>query len=296
MQMHKKLKSEGSILVPLLESRIEPEYDFAKQLLAVDACSDLYSNTMEFGVTRLNNVMSSVTAAKLRAVVLGELEKAKSEAEQTEESSESNRFSKVLSSDNRWDFRLEMCPEVENALHSLLAPGSAVGDLLAQLVLPDGKLLELGAFVTVNGAARQDVHSDTIWSDTPAIYTCLLALQDISPDMGPTIFFPKTQKKEPVYNAASKNRETAEAESASAPFLLGTLACSDAAIYDSRTLHCGGGNSSSTERVVFYFSFTNAAGPLSAQKDFWNVTSIRPEYVDRFSLADFRRPAAATAV
>ena len=283
--------------MPLLESRIEPEYSSTKALLASDDSTNLVARVIETGVVRINNVVSDEMAAELRSLILRELENAKSEAAKSEETSGSEQFSRVLSSENRWDFRLQMFPEVERALHSLLAPGSAVGDLLSQLVLPDGKLFELGAFVTINGAERQDLHPDTKWSEIPAIYTCLFALQDISADMGPTIFFPGTQNKEPVYNAPASDSETSaqELEGASVPFVLATLSCGDAAVYDSRTLHCGGGNSSSTERVIFYFSFTNAAGPLATQKDFWNVTSIRPEYVDRFRLADFRHPTSAAA-
>jgi ectoine hydroxylase-related dioxygenase (phytanoyl-CoA dioxygenase family) len=124
----------------------------------------------------------------------------------------------------------------------------------------------------------------------------LFALQDISPDMGPTIFFPSTQTKEPVYNAPVQHQgddlrsSQHQLEGANNPFVLATLSCGDAAVYDSRTLHCGGGNSSDKIRVIFYCSFINAAGPLAHKKDFWNVTSILPEYVDKFCLDDFRAP------
>ena len=286
-------KSQGSILVPLLESRIEPEYPAASELHHLTYSPD---RCLETGVVRLNNVMPQDMAQSLRKLVLAELEKAR-EAEPTGDADpcDSDQFSTVLSGKNRWDFRLHMFPEVRFALQTLLAPGSAVGDLLAKVVLSDGKLFELGAFVTINGAARQDVHSDTKWSEDPAIYTSLFALQDISADMGPTIFFPSTQTKEPVYNAPVQHQgEDPQSglllEGASNPFVLATLNCGDAAVYDSRTLHCGGGNSSDKIRVVFYFSFTNAAGPLATQKDFWNVTSILPEYIDKFCLDDFRAP------
>jgi hypothetical protein len=286
-------KSQGFILVPLLESRIEPEYADASELDNLIYSPDLCLKT---GVARLNNVMSQEMAQSLRKLVLAELEKARSVAPTGDpEPCSSDQFSTVLSAQNRWDFRLHMFPEVILALQTLLAPGSAVGDLLAEVVLNDGKLFELGAFVTINGATRQDVHSDTKWSEDPAIYTSLFALQDISADMGPTIFFPSTQTKEPVYNAPVQHQGEGpqsglQLDGASNPFVLATLNCGDAAVYDSRTLHCGGGNSSDKIRVIFYFSFINAAGPQATQKDFWNVTSILPEYVDKFCLDDFRAP------
>ncbi len=280
--------------MPLLESRIEPEYAAACELLNLPDSPELGLETN--GVVRINNVMSPEMAQSLRKLVLAELEKARL-AEPTGEAEpcQSEQFSTVLSAQNRWDFRLQLFPEVLQALRTLLAPGSAVGDLLAKVVLGDGKLFELGAFVTINGASRQDVHSDTKWSEDPAIFTSLFALQDISADMGPTIFFPSTQTKEPVYNApvqhqGEDSQSSLQLEGASNPFVLATLSCGDAAVYDSRTLHCGGGNSSDKIRVIFYFSFTNAAGPLANKKDFWNVTSILPEYVDKFCLNDFRNP------
>ena len=286
-----KTSPSGFILVPLLESRVEPEYSSAKPLLEPDSSADLFNVALDQGVVRINNVMSPDTARSLRALILDELEKAKSDHKEIGESPDIEQFSRVLSSENRWDFRLKLFPEVELAMQNLLAPGSAVGDLLEKLVLSDGKLFELGAFVTINGASRQDIHSDTKWSPVPAIYTCLFALQDISPEMGPTVFFPATQTKEPVYSAPLPDSAGSRVlEGADVPFVLATLSCGDAAVYDSRTLHCGGGNRSDAARAVFYFSFTNAAGPLATDKNFWNVTSILPDYVDKFRLADFRRP------
>ena len=41
----------------------------------------------------------------------------------------------------------------------------------------------------------------------------------------------------------------------STPHRVGVLGCGDAMVFDSRTLHCGGANTSSRRRVLFYFSF-----------------------------------------
>jgi ectoine hydroxylase-related dioxygenase (phytanoyl-CoA dioxygenase family) len=249
----------------------------------------------ESGVLRLDKVLPNQTADLLRKFVLNELEKARSDIPDSENASKtaidpSNRFSEVLSSENRWDFRLKITPEVDAAIRTVLAPGAPVGDLLQELVSDNGKLFELGSFVTMKGAARQDVHPDTQWSCHPAVFTCLFALQDIDADMGPTVFFPGTHTKDAIFNIPIVDgiQDSTPKVEESIPFALATLARGDAAVYDSRTLHCGGANVSDNVRVIFYFSFLNAAGPLAEKKDFWNVTSLLPEYVDKFRLSDFR--------
>ena len=56
----------------------------------------------------------------------------------------------------------------------------------------------------------------------------------------------------------------------------------DASMFDSRLLHCGGGNASSKRRVLFYFSFEvdGSENPNSG------VSSIRDELRGKYTLAD----------
>jgi ectoine hydroxylase-related dioxygenase (phytanoyl-CoA dioxygenase family) len=68
--------------------------------------------------------------------------------------------------------------------------------------------------------------------------------------------------------------------------VLSTLKMGDMSIYDSRVLHCGTANRSDRQRILLYATFKNPSGP-SDDDDFWNVASIRPEYVGKFYLNDF---------
>lgn len=68
--------------------------------------------------------------------------------------------------------------------------------------------------------------------------------------------------------------------------VLSTLKMGDMSIYDSRVLHCGTANRSNKQRVLLYATFKNPSGP-SDDDDFWNVASIRPEYVGKYCLNDF---------
>lgn len=68
--------------------------------------------------------------------------------------------------------------------------------------------------------------------------------------------------------------------------VLSTLNMGDMSIYDSRVLHCGTANRSNKQRILLYATFKNPFGP-SDDDDFWNVASIRPEYVGKYFLKDF---------
>ena len=69
-----------------------------------------------------------------------------------------------------------------------------------------------------------------------------------------------------------------------APHGVATLSTGDATVFDSRLLHCGGGNASEKRRVLFYFSFEVAGSdnPNSA------VSTIREELRGKYTLADLR--------
>ena len=72
----------------------------------------------------------------------------------------------------------------------------------------------------------------------------------------------------------------------STPNVLSNLKLGDGSIYDSRVLHCGTSNRSDKPRILLYATFRNPDGP-SADSDFWNVASIRPEYKGKYCLGDF---------
>ena len=63
---------------------------------------------------------------------------------------------------------------------------------------------------------------------------------------------------------------------------MATLGAGDATVFDSRLLHCGGGNASDKRRVLFYFSFEveGSDNPNSA------VSTIREELRGKVTLGD----------
>merc|ERR1740138_1521158 len=91
------------------------------------------------------------------------------------------------------------------------------------------------------------------------IYTCLVALQDVDPDMGPTQVWPDTNTVEHHAtlwsSATSEKLYPAEADKAFGIVHKDmTLKKGDLVMYDSRTMHCGGANSSTKRRSTFVVS------------------------------------------
>ena len=237
------------------------------------------------GVARIDRVISTDTCKELLEFVRTELASSLESTERKELEVESI-FSSSLSAENRWDFKLPPSNIVFSALKILLKEGSLVGDTLIALLGPDAELFELAAFVTVKGAGRQVMHSDTLWSKLPCLFTCTLALQDVTPEMGPTVFIPASHTRE--VHRVFDNSKKVNSFLQSTPHLLSTLSTGSVAIYDSRTLHCGGANRGDQPRVLMYFTFTNPAG-MRDDSDSWNVASIRAENKGAFRLNDFRK-------
>lgn len=152
---------------------------------------DDYVNTIrDTGVVRVNNVIQPESISQLLGFIQAEL--ANSIYAVTVDGVQPlDRFSNMLSSNNRWDLKLPLDnPIIMNALCEIFCGQTSVSKVLTSLVTERGELFELAAFCTSSGAARQVVHADTLWSKHPALYTCAIALQDVHEDMGPTLFLP----------------------------------------------------------------------------------------------------------
>ena len=266
-----------SLLAPALEPS-DGRSEYQSKLLA-----EMKMN----GVVRIDNVLPEEMTASLLNLVMQELEIAKSDV--AKGVPQSKRFSNLLSSGNRWDLKLPWSPELADAYRQIVRPGMPLGDLLTKLASRNGSVHELAAFVSMPGACRQVLHADTLWSPAAAVYTCTVALQDVAPAMGPTVFLPATQSR-----AAHRRFDDPAARRAllaQAPHALSTLAAGDAAVYDSRVLHCGGANRSGRPRVLLYLSLLAPDGPLATGRgDVANVATIRPELAGRLTLAALRRP------
>lgn len=228
------------------------------------------------GLLRVDGALSPTTAAELLAEVNVALERELSRAGRG--GLPSDVFGNVYCKGNRYDLKLPLEGVAAKALKE------AVGSMRPFLELAAGggraRLCEFAVLVSDPGSARQPVHPDTNYRRDRCVVTSFVALQDVAADMGPTVFIPGSH----TASAHLAFREAGERGGAAleAPHGVATLGTGDATVFDSRLLHCGGGNESDRRRVLFYFSFEveGSDNPNAA------VSSIRDELRGAYILED----------
>jgi len=277
--------------------------DRAKPLV-VDHDEDPFAAVMEHGVVRIDGCLSTETATSLRRRVLAERDACV--MEERADGTCACRLSRVLGPRNkasdvvtRWDVRLPLDSTVRAALYE--AAGGQLGDTIQRLCGGDqAELFECAALITAEGAAPQVLHSDTVLSRDPQLFTATIALQDVSPHHGPSRFLPFTHSGG---SGARYHRELARHETPfckAQPSVTALLATGDCALYDSRTLHSGGPHRApkskrtpAAEQVHFYVSFRHAAVQRDAlsNADVHGTGSILPELsVLHLQLGQLRKP------
>jgi len=253
--------------------------------------------------------------------------------DQSREAGKNNLFGNIQEGEFRHDLKLALSEPVVEGLNQLIDRCRAT---LAPMVTEDARVVELAAISSDPGALAQPVHADTmhgitrflqsnaevaanpldveddveedlasifqaVATDTAVIVTALIALQDITEDMGPTLVWPVTNTVEHHAilwdtNVGGKVK-AAEADTLfSVKHKAMTLSKGDVLLYDSRTMHCGGHNCSLKRRSVFCVS---VMGP-GVRPDGTTWTML-PELRNRFKLTDFpisssKLPPASTLV
>ena len=154
------------------------------------------------------------------------------------------------------------------------------------------KAMKLTGFMSKSGARRQLVHADCVCLDAipgldqtdtnsasdpagaPILLTYFIALQDIDPSMGPTVFMPNTHNirshnvffetgrdadSTPNDDRSPKNEILRSSKSViGAPLPKGSKG--SCIIFDQRVVHCAGANDCSDPdktRALFYMTFKN---------------------------------------
>ena len=105
------------------------------------------------------------------------------------------------------------------------------------------------------GAGHQPIHPDTIFTEKCPLYTVFVALQDIVPEMGPTVFLPGTNTEDGHARIAC-DKKTKEEFFKGREFRQALLHKGDVVVMDSRSMHYGDANSQS-RRVLMYFTLLN---------------------------------------
>ena len=215
------------------------------------------------GVVRIDNVLSSETADALHKY-LYDLRKQSEEEVAAGKIEPIQRFANVLLKHNRCDLTIPVGDDViRKALDETLRV-SPIGATVSTIFGDDAILHEFSCLMSDPGSQRQVIHPDTPYIDGkgPVLYTCFIALQDVTLDMGPTVWLLRTHRKE-AHEEFKDNSLSEDGESKKdslirkQPARLGLLNKGDCAIFDSRLLHCGSANRSvdGTSRALFYFSW-----------------------------------------
>ena len=166
------------------------------------------------------------------------------------------------------------------ALQYMLGNNTQLSNLFAELFQDtDALLYELSALVSDPGAQSQSIHPDTEFETVCPLYTIFVALQDVTEDMGGTIFMPGTNTM--AHHAVHKARVTENDFLVSEEYRRSVLKKGDCVIFDSRTLHCGPANTGAGRRTMLYFTVRNPHhnGPLSPKGSMFKDVHI--------SLSDF---------
>ena len=147
------------------------------------------------------------------------------------------------------------------------------------------------------GSQRQVIHPDTPCVDGkgPVLYTCFIALQDVTLDMGPTVWLPRTHNTE-AHEAFKDSAQSGGGGDSpkdnlikTQPAVLGTFTKGSCAIFDSRLLHCGSANRSEDDRALFYFSFKEpqvgyTGNPASIRQELGNANVSLGELMEDLEL------------
>jgi len=242
------------------------EDDRATPLVGLLPNEDAASSVSLNGVVRLNGCLSSWRAAALRTYVLGQRD-ASVALTAADPELQATLFSRVLSPTDagsnkvtRWDVRLPWSALVRESVVEMM--GGDLGAAFSTLSSgDDAELFECAAIVSAEGAAPQIVHSDVVISGSPRLHTAFVALQDVLPHHGPTRFLIGTHTggRGSASHDSLAHNDTYFCEGE--PSVSAMLDAGDCALFDSRTLHCGGPHrrgpppTAVTERVLLTISF-----------------------------------------
>ena len=248
------------------------------------------------GILKIEGACAPATASLLRDYVVEGVDKARRAVlEASDPADESmKRFHATTEQPSRSFFKPRLDdPVIHEGLGELLGADSKLGDLFALACGGDDAVFyDYNALRTEPGCARQPVHFDTPFQETPPLFTAFVALQTVTAAMGATLFLPGTHLQCPSrceFDASRSGTERRDAMLRAADARYALLEPGDVTIFDMRVLHCGTKNlvadAGGKTRYFLNFTFCN---PRADQSDLGHVPCIRPGYERRMTLRDAR--------
>lgn len=206
------------------------------------------------GVIRVENVLSIETTANLRIYLESKLS-AFAEKVETGATHE-DYFIPVRCHEQgrRHALKLALEPMVVSAIaESLQVLAPFIRNMLG---CGEPLIAEVFAVRSTDGAPRQPFHTDcnTGCRSPPGMLTAFVALQDITEEMGPTVFLPATYRRLEAH-AAMYSKADKEKLLRATSIRLGTMSEGSCTLYDTHLLHAGGANNSPHPRWLFSMTF-----------------------------------------
>ena len=195
-------------------------------------CIALATRLATDGVISLDGVLPATLAADVRAVALAA----------------------AVPSAQRQEVPLSLKSDAVASAAAAVAL-SPVGAALEALCGGDAPLFDLCAVVSAPGAPIQPLHSDLGFDGAEAapLYTCFVALQETPSALGPTEFCLGSHTDADARSALRVGALSREA-------VRFPLAVGAAVVFDPRTAHRGGPNSSNRRRAYLSMTFANPRG------------------------------------
>ena len=248
------------------------------------------------GILKIEGACAPATASLLREYVVEGVDKARRAVEAASDPADESmkRFHATTEQPSRSFFKPRLDdPTIHAGLNELLREESKLGDLFALACGGDDAVFyDYNALRTEPGCARQPVHFDTPFQETPPLFTAFVALQTVTAAMGATLFLPGTHLQCPSrceFDASRSGTERRDAMLRAADARYALLEPGDVTIFDMRVLHCGTKNlvadAGGKTRYFLNFTFCN---PRADQSDLGHVPCIRPGYERRMTLRDAR--------
>jgi len=150
------------------------------------------------GILKIEGAITPAVAADLRAYAIADLAAARracAGAADADRSAETGARFHASAEGPLRSFLLTPLdePACHEGLRGLLARGSPLGDVFERACGGDDALFyDYNALRTERGSPRQPVHWDTPFQALPPLYTAFVALQDVTREMGATLFLPRT--------------------------------------------------------------------------------------------------------
>ena len=248
------------------------------------------------GILKIEGACAPATASLLREYVVEGVDKARRAVEAASDPADESmkRFHATTEQPSRSFFKPRLDdPTIHAGLNELLREESKLGDLFALACGGDDAVFyDYNALRTEPGCARQPVHFDTPFQETPPLFTAFVALQTVTAAMGATLFLPGTHLRCPSrreFDASRAGTERRDAMLRAADARYALLEPGDVTIFDMRLLHCGTKNlvADAGGRTRYFLNFT-FCNPRADQSDLGHVPCIRPGYERRMTLRDAR--------